>query len=92
MSFLLEKEKLLSNDYKYYSLLGVALMELGKYSEAEENFKKSLKINPLSSETHNNLGVLYKRLLRQDEAKKSFEKSLSIDSNNKEARKNLESL
>lgn len=90
--FLLENEKLLVSDYRYYSLLGVSLMELGKYSEANDAFKKSLKINPLSSQTYNNLGVLYKRLLNPEEAKKYFKKALSIDENNNEARKNLENL
>lgn len=91
-NILLENYENLKKDYKYFSILGLAQMELGEYQDAENSFKNALRINPVSSGIYNNLGVLYKRTLNLKEAEESFKKALAIDENNIEAKKNLENL
>ncbi|MDP3041334.1 MAG: tetratricopeptide repeat protein [Candidatus Omnitrophota bacterium] len=62
--------------------LGGRLKEEKKFSEAEEVFKKTLKLNPKNELTHVLLGILYKDQRRIPEAEEAFKKTLELNSKN----------
>ncbi|MBN2093037.1 tetratricopeptide repeat protein [candidate division KSB1 bacterium] len=64
---------------------GLALLEQGKYLQAETEFKAALRAAPLKPEILVKLGETYLQLQRLDAAKNSFDKALLIDPNRVEA-------
>jgi len=61
----------------------------GRYKEAEENYKKTIELNPKLVVPYNNLGVLLKGLGRLDEAIENFKKAIELKSDYSEAYNNL---
>jgi tetratricopeptide (TPR) repeat protein len=51
-----------------------------RYTEAEEQYKKAIFLDPNFYTSYANLGILYKTMGRYDEAEQSFQKSINIDS------------
>jgi len=62
-----------------YNDLGYVLMAMGKYPEAEEQFRASLTHDPGSAKVHNNLGASLAAQGRYREAEKEFIVSLQLD-------------
>jgi hypothetical protein len=56
--------------------LGNALLDAGRLSEAEVEYKKALALNPGYPEAHNNLGIIYARTGRIPEAIYEFQQAL----------------
>lgn len=54
------------------NLNGVENSKQGKTGEAEQDFLKSIALNPNNVDAHYNLGSLYDRLERSDDAKKEY--------------------
>ena len=65
----------------YLNNLGVALGELGEFAEAEQAFRRALKVKPTYAEGHFNLGKALHKLGRLDEALRAFERAYAIDAN-----------
>ena len=77
-------KKLITTDARdsgYYSLLAQIQKHLGKIAEAEENYLKSINLQPLSPETFYNLGILYSETGNYEKASLCFCKSVSLDKN-----------
>ncbi len=62
-----------NNIGSYYNSLG------SRYPQAEEMFKKALRVNPNSFDAHNNLGHCYLNQLRYPEAEKMFKQAMRVD-------------
>lgn len=60
-----------------YTGLGLVRAALGQNDMAEQNFQRALKLDPESSETHNNYGTFLCRLNRIDESLVEFRAALS---------------
>lgn len=60
---------------------GVMLYFRGKLKEAEEEYRKALKINPQEPMAHNNLGVIYLKKGNLNKAEAEFKKELEINPN-----------
>ncbi|MDD4498170.1 MAG: tetratricopeptide repeat protein, partial [Methanosarcinaceae archaeon] len=58
---------------------GIASYLLGLITEAEEQYKKALEIDPKHLNTHSNYGNLLKQMGRQKEAEEQYKKALEID-------------
>lgn len=64
---------------KAYANWGVALMETGKPSEAEEKLKHAIELDPSADEAHVSLGLLYTRSNRPAPAQAEFEKVIALN-------------
>lgn len=62
---------------KYYEKANV-LSQKGRLQEAVKFYKKAIKLNPGSSEAHNNLGNVFKNMMRFHDSKNAFLKALEI--------------
>ncbi len=54
---------------------GVSFYDLGKYPEAEREYREAISINPDYAEAHGNLGILLAKLGRNKEARAEIEKA-----------------
>ena len=70
-------------------LKGNGLSQQGRFEEAVEAYKKSIKLNPKATVAHFNLALAYKNLDKQEEAAISFEKSIELEPGNLDARYSL---
>jgi len=68
--------------YESYNLLGVIQRRRRQFSEAEDNFLKSLSISPRNAFAHHNLGMLLLDTNRWSDAVLSFEKAVNINKGN----------
>lgn len=68
---------------------GVMLYFEKKFSEAEKEYFKALKINPKEPMVYNNLGVIYMNQKKWEKAIESFKKELEINPNYDHALYNL---
>ena len=50
--------------------LGSAYFRLGKWADAEDNFRAAIKADPRSAEAYNNLAVIFMEMERYDEAER----------------------
>jgi len=66
-------------DDKKYVKLGQACFDRGKVREAEEYFKKALKVNPQNYTAYEELGGLYQDHGRFRDAERCFRKALEIN-------------
>ncbi|MEJ1958049.1 MAG: tetratricopeptide repeat protein [Nitrosomonadales bacterium] len=80
---------LLPNDAWSLCTLGVTYQELGRLSEAEAIYRRTLQIKPDFAEVHNNLGNTLAKLGRLDEAEKSYRNALAIKPEYFETHNNL---
>ena len=55
------------------------LLELGKFDEAIEQYRRALRIQPLDADTHYSLGELLQRRGRPDEAASEYRETLRIN-------------
>ncbi len=69
--------------------LGETLRQQGRFSDALEEYREAVRLNPTWAQAHVNLGVTLAGLGRLDEAIGAYEKALSIDSNIPAAHFNL---
>lgn len=68
-----------------YNNLGKALVKRGKITEAAENFKRALEINPASYVANENMGSALLKLQRPAEAEVYFRKAVDLDPASAEA-------
>ena len=72
-----------------WKILGAVLKDTGRVKESLTYMHKSMQINPLDAEAHNNYGVSLQELGRYDEAEICFNQAIILESNYVEAFKNL---
>ena len=72
-----------------YNYRGIIFLSLGKNTQALDDFKKTLALNPDFPEGYNNLALAYRALKKPDLALSSYKKSLAFNPNSIEARMNL---
>jgi tetratricopeptide (TPR) repeat protein len=63
----------------FHLMMGNALDELGRGSEAVETYRAAIKLNPRAALLHYNLAVSLRRAGKQPEAKAAVEKALQCD-------------
>ena len=71
----------ISDNSDKYLILGGWYYDQGKYAQAEEMFKKAIKINPCNIEAYNELGMCYTDQGRYDRAEEMFKKVIAIEPN-----------
>lgn len=76
------------DDYNYFRS-GQIYEQFREYGRAEEEYLKSLKINPKSKVSHYFLGALYAKQEDYEKAKSEFETALRLDPENSMIRKDL---
>jgi tetratricopeptide (TPR) repeat protein len=80
-------------DYKktaeYWFYLGYYYGEAGKWNDAVEAFKQSIRIEPDNANTHYNLGVAYGKLGMYKEAIEAYKQAIRIKPDYAEAHHNL---
>jgi tetratricopeptide (TPR) repeat protein len=62
---------------------------VGRYEEAEEEYRKALKMDPNDPVAHNNLGYLLCNLNRYKESEKEYKEAIRIDPNDAQIHHNL---
>ncbi len=77
------------NNYIAHNNLGVAYDKLGRYRDAVEAYKQTIKIKPDYARAHNNLGVTYYKLGRYQDAVESYRQATRIKPDYAEAHDNL---
>ncbi len=75
-----------------YNGLGMALMELEKYSEANAAFSIAYALAPDNPAILNNLAVSYHKSGKPSRAKTSFQRALIMDPENKKIQSNMKEL
>ena len=78
-----------SNSYQIKNIIGMSLVALEQYQEAETYYKKSISLNPNISITYGNLANLYCLLERNNEAFNCYNKAIKLDPKNFNAINNL---
>ncbi|MCK5174840.1 MAG: tetratricopeptide repeat protein [Planctomycetes bacterium] len=66
------------NNCTMHKCYGVALLEAGRFDEAEVNLTESLRIKPDYADGHESLGLLYHKQERFDEAIASYQEALRL--------------
>jgi predicted O-linked N-acetylglucosamine transferase (SPINDLY family) len=70
-------------------LLGLSVLECGKFEDARQVLERAVALDPRSAEAHCNLGSALYSLKRYDEAHACLEKSVALKPNYPAAQKNL---
>ena len=70
-------------------MLGIALMDAGRFDEAIGQFRKTIKLNPDSANAYYNLGLTFVKKGLPEEAIPEFEKALTLTPNDPDARRYL---
>jgi anaerobic magnesium-protoporphyrin IX monomethyl ester cyclase len=81
--------ELIPRDPDVHLNLGVIFYDLGRFGDAETNFRTALAIKPDYANGHNNLGNALRSLRRLGEAEASFRRALAIKPDFAEAQSNL---
>jgi len=90
---LFEKTNSLSSDlFGSYNGLGIALMNLKKYSNANTAFSVALALNPDSPELLNNIALSLEMMKKNSEAYKYIEQANLIEVKNKTIKRNMRRL
>ncbi|UCF80473.1 MAG: tetratricopeptide repeat protein, partial [Acidobacteriota bacterium] len=76
------------NHHAHYGL-GNAYGKLGRYAEAVEAYKQSIRFDPYNADTHYNLGFAYSKLGRNAEAIEAFKQAIRLKPDMAEAHSNL---
>jgi len=66
------------DNFAAYNLLGAALLRQNRYDEAEDQFRKALRLQPNSADAHSNLAVALQRHGRRDEALEHYQMALKL--------------
>ena len=77
------------NNYIAHNNLGVAYDSIGRYQDAVEAYKQTIKIRPDFAEAHSNLGAVYGKVGRWEDAIESCKQAIRIQSDFAEAHSNL---
>jgi predicted TPR repeat methyltransferase len=72
-----------------WKVLGAVLKQMGKINESLVASQKSVELDPLDAEAHNNLGVTLKEQGRLDEAEVSYRQAIKLKPDYAEAHSNL---
>ncbi len=75
-----------------WKILGAVFKQTGRISESITYMQKSLQLNPLDAEAHNNYGVILQELGRLEEAEASYTRAIKLEPNYIEANNNLGNL
>ncbi len=93
------KQEEISLDHEKEKAQAIDLIEMGKfyflnqkYDQAIKEFKRSLKLNPESSDCYYNLGLAYEAKNMFQEAKNMYTKAVDINGGCKLAREHLDKL
>ncbi|MBA3438470.1 MAG: tetratricopeptide repeat protein [Pyrinomonadaceae bacterium] len=81
-----------SNDAATHHATGTQQYKLGRYKEALEAFKQSVRLAPNHAESYYYLGMTYSRLGRYIEAVKAFRSVINLDPKDSAAHANLGAL
>lgn len=76
--------------YEEYIQLAIGALKGGYYSQAEENSKQAMLINPHSPVVHNLYGILGELLAEDNLARKHYRAAYALDPTYKPAIRNLE--
>jgi len=90
-----ELEKTYGNDPKYFNIFnsyGYLLLNMKKYEQAIEKFKKQVELAPDRANSYDSLGDGYRAAGRIEEAKQSYLKALEIDPEFEASKNNLKEL
>lgn len=72
-----------------WKILGAVFKKTGRLSESKAFMRKSVQLNPLDAEAHNNYGVILQELGRFKEAEASYTQATILEPNYIEANNNL---
>ncbi len=75
--------------YVSYNDLGITLMKLKKYGDANTAFSVALAIMPRSAELENNLGMSLEKMKKYNRAYEHYKKANAIDMENKDILANM---
>ena len=62
-----------------WKILGAVFKQTGRISESITYMQKSLQLNPLDAEAHNNYGVILQELGRLEEAEASYTRAIKLE-------------
>ncbi len=77
------------NSIMLMNILGVTNIALTRYANAENAFKKAIKLNPSIPEPHNNLGILFFKQGHLDDAIKAYQTAIKLMPSFTDAHNNL---
>ena len=72
-----------------WKILGAALRELGRNSEALDAYQTAVALSPQDTGVHNNMGIILQELGRFDEAETSYKQAIALKPDYAEAHNNL---
>jgi tetratricopeptide (TPR) repeat protein len=67
-----------NNTATLHNKMGVAFLQLAKYTEARREFQRAIKLDKSLPEPHNNLGVTYYERKQNDDAVKEYQRALKL--------------
>ena len=67
-----------SNSAVMRNKIGIAHLQMGRYGQAQKEFKRAIKANPQYAEAHNNLGVVEYMKKKYKKAIKEYQKALEL--------------
>lgn len=79
-------------DFSAWNNLGNSMMRLGRFKEAEESYRQSIKLNPKRADAFFNLGIVLAQQNRREEAIAAVRQALALAPQNAEVQKYLEAL
>ena len=84
--------KINPNDALAHNNLGIVLVKLNRYEEAEKEYREAINLDRNLGLAHNNLGTLLHDLNRYDEAEKEYREAIKLNRNDADAHYNLGNL
>jgi len=72
-----------------HNKMGVALLQLSKYTEARKEFERAIKLNNGAAEAHNNLGVTYYVNRQYGSAVKEYRRAIKLNDDSAPFHSNL---
>jgi len=84
--------KINPNDALAHNNLGIVLVKLNRYDEAEKEYREAINLDRNLGLAHNNLGNLLHDLNRYNEAEKEYREAIKLNRNDADAHYNLGNL